>query len=92
MNFNGAVENDVMPSMVIYYFLIYGTHDSVEAECRDALEPCVGLAFAAHAINNVLAFDKLPRHIDDGEGVVLQVGVDGHQGIAVAYALVHACP
>ena len=79
--------------VVVENVLVGGLHYAVERLCRDALEPCVGLALLSHAIHDVAAVVlDLTRHAHDGCLIVLKVSIYRHHGVAQRQGLFHACP
>ena len=55
----------------------------VETFCRDALESGVGLAPLAHAVDDFDAGVELVHHLLDHIDVILQIGVNPDQRVAI---------
>lgn len=78
---HGTAAHQAEVGMVINGFGTHRAHHAVEGQRGGALEPGVGLALAAHAIDDVCALAPLVHHFGYGLHIVLEVGVDGHHHV-----------
>ena len=78
--------------MIVYYLWVGCLHKPIECLCRCTFKPCVGLAFLAHTIHNILAFLPLLNHIYYGILVVLQVGINRNHCSTCSKAFLHTGP
>ena len=57
-------------------------HQPVKGQCRGTFKHGVGFTFAPYAKHHLVSPQVSLGHVDDGAYIVLQVSVDGHDGIA----------
>ena len=77
--------------MVVDGIGAHGGHQLIEGQGRRALEHGIGLALLTHTIHDVGTLEVTVDHLGDGVDIVLQVGIDGDDGVGLGLERLHAC-
>ena len=79
--FHGSPRHEPIVGMIIHRLHPHLLHQRVEGQGGGALKPGIGLTLLPHAINDFLSFAISHHHVTNHLHIILQVGINGNDGI-----------